>query len=295
MALTLTHETSQTLTLEEFVEICNREMNVEDEASVIAMAPYLKRLANNPAFLIRYVVDKLRASSTPEWSGGYTAQSMILATLKHSHVRANLWMASGIYGGDTQWEDNLYTYGFAHNHNFQLLTVGMWGSGYGTKIYELCTPDLTGYIGEPVKLRFLEQTKLSKGKMMYYRRTLDIHDQLPPDDFSISLNLMPSDRKIGTTEQYEFDIEKCRVAGVIGGQVSAKVSMLVIAKHLADPALGEQALAIAGSNPNHRIRVAAYNCAAATFASDREAIWKQAVKDSHPFVRERAEKELNFS
>jgi hypothetical protein len=294
VAITLIHETTKTLALEEFVEICNREMEVEDEASVISMAPYLKMLANNPAFLIEYVLNELRVSNGPEWSGGYTAQSMVLATLKRGHVRANLWMASGMYGGDTRWEDKLYTYGYAHNHNFQLLTVGMWGSGYGTEIHELCTPDIIGYVGEPVELRFLEQTNLPKGKVMYYRRTIDVHNQIPPEDFSISLNLMPSDRKIGTTEQYEFDIEKSRVASVIGGQVSSKVSMLVIAKHLADRSLGEQALVIAESNPNHRTRLAAYECAAAAFAPDRRVIWEQATRDEHSFVRDFAEKEMSY-
>jgi hypothetical protein len=263
-------------------------MDPQEESSVIAMAPWLRKLANNKSIVINHVNDYLHEIVTTEMSGGYSSQSLVLKNIKAGYVRANIWEKSRSYGGDTSWEDALYTYNFPHNHNFQLLTAGFWGPGYGTEIYELDVDRVIGFPGEEVGLELLERTTLPEGKVMYYRRSLDVHTQLPPEAFSISINLMPADRLIAVTEQYDFDTAHRRIRDIVGGQVEAQVSLLSIARHIGD----EQTLTlfadIAANNPNHRTRLAAYRCAAELSATDGSHFWRQAADDKHPLVSHHA-------
>lgn len=292
MALTIHASESDKISLEEFTEICNSQMDPQDEASVIAMAPWLRRLANNKSIIIDYVNDYLAATAKTEMSGGYTSQSLVIRNIKGGYVRANIWEKSKSYAGDTSWEDSLYTYNFPHNHNFQLLTVGYWGNGYGTEIYELDIDGIVGYPGEAVGLEFMEKTTLPEGKVMYYRRSLDVHTQLPPEEFSISLNLMPADSVIATTEQYDFDLQSRRIRDIVGGQVEAQVSLLTIAQHLGDDQTLELSTSIAETNPNHRTRLAAYRCSASLLAAESDLVWRQAADDSSLLVREFAKAAL---
>lgn len=292
MALTIPTTETDKISLEEFAEACDAQMNPQDEDSVIAMAPWLRKLGNNKAVVIDHVNDYLREAATTEMSGGYSSQSLVLKNIKGGYVRANLWERSRSYAGDTSWEDALYTYNFPHNHNFQLLTVGMWGPGYGTEIYELDVDRVIGYPGEEVGLQFLERTTLPEGKVMYYRRSVDVHTQLPPEAFSISLNLMPADSKIAVTEQYDFDIRARKIRDIVGGQVEAQVSLLTIAQHMGDDQTLELSARIATSNPNHRTRLAAYRCATALSGGDQERFWRQAADDRNPLVSRHAREAL---
>jgi hypothetical protein len=73
------------------------------------------------------------------------------------------------------------------------MTVGFFGPGYETTIYEYDSSKVTGFVGESVDLRFLETTQLPPGKVMLYRPHADVHAQYPPSELSISLNLMVRD------------------------------------------------------------------------------------------------------
>lgn len=293
MALTIRASGSEKISLEEFTEICNEQMDPEDEASVVAMAPWLQKLGNNKSILINHVNDYLATIADTEMSGGYTSQSFVISSLKGGYLRANIWVKSKSYAGDTSWEDSLYTYNYPHNHNFQLLTVGFWGSGYRTDIYELEMSDLLGYPGESVKLDFLENTTLPEGKVMYYRRSLDVHTQLPPEEFSISLNLMPADKSIAITEQYDFDLTSSCIRDIVGGQVEAQVSLLTMARHMGDDKTAELCGQIAATNPNHRTRLAAFRCSAELGDVETSVVWRQAADDSSLLIRQYARARLS--
>jgi hypothetical protein len=47
MAVTLDADTQQVITLDEYVDFISREVDADDEASILASAPMLRALANN--------------------------------------------------------------------------------------------------------------------------------------------------------------------------------------------------------------------------------------------------------
>lgn len=285
MALTIHEESCQKIEMQEFVEVCNSQMDPDDEASVIAMASWLRKLSNNKSILIDHINTNLRDSTWADRLGGYSSQSFVLETMANAFIRVNVWEKSREYDGDTFWEDALYSYGLSHNHNFQLLTAGYWGPGYRTEIHEIDPEGIVGYAGERVCIRFLEHTGLPEGKVMYYRRSRDVHNQIAPEEFSISLNLMPADRLVATTEQFEFDVRNGRIKGIIGNQVEATVSLLTVAKNIGDHRTADLCVRLAAVSPNPRARLAAVDASAALLPSEACGLWQGALKDASELVR----------
>lgn len=285
MALTVSEQSDQKIEMQEFVEVCTSQMDPDDEESVIAMAPWLKRLSNNKSILIDHINMNLRNSAWVDRLGGYSSQSFVLETMANAFVRVNVWEQSREYDGDTFWEDALYSYGLPHNHNFQLLTAGYWGPGYRTEIHEVDPDEIVGYAGERVRIRFLERTGLPEGKVMYYRRSRDVHSQIAPEEFSISLNLMPADRLVATTEQFEFDVRNGRIKGVIGNQVEATVSLLSVAKNIGDHRTADLCMRLAAVSPNPRARLAALDASAALLPGEACGLWQSALGDASELVR----------
>ena len=119
-------------------------------------------------------------------------------------------------------ESRVFSYGLAHNHNFSFLTIGYFGPGYRSEIYEADPSKVEGYMGESVELKFLEDTTLPVGKMMIYRRGWDVHTQLPPEGLSISLNLLMASSGNNAVTQYYVDTETGKIIGFPDVNTSSK-------------------------------------------------------------------------
>jgi len=63
-----------------------------------------------------------------------------------------------------------------------------------------------GRMGEALKLRFVERSSLSAGKVQLYRARRDIHRQLPPEQLSISLNIMEEGEHVPWRDQAIVDL-----------------------------------------------------------------------------------------
>jgi hypothetical protein len=242
------------LDLETYVELVARGYDLRDADAVIASAPLLRRLALDRTFMLRYVNEHLRDVMKAERGNPYSVQSFVLAVHEKFVVRANVWVKPRDYGAGEDWESRAFVYGAAHNHNFDFLTVGYYGAGYWTDVYEL-EGEPHGYPGESVRLRFLENTSLPQGKVMYFRKFKDVHVQLPPkDDLAISLNLMVTDVDAFRKEQYEFDIARSRVVGAVNRVAVAHRNMFEIAALIGDASSQVIVADIAERHPNPRTR-----------------------------------------
>ena len=120
--------------------------------------------------------------------------------------RDNLYKASG---------DSPFFYHVPHDHNFSFLTVGYLGPGYWSEYYEYDYESVVGLPGEKVDLKYIGKARLEPGKVMLYRAHRDIHDQLPADDLSVSINIMEASNRLPFLSQYRFDVKKCEVAGIL--------------------------------------------------------------------------------
>jgi len=129
-------------------------------------------------------------------------------------LRANVWPTlrqSSPYAGQ---EMLLYAYELPHNHDFTFLTVGHFGEGYETDLYEVDPATLTGEAGQKVKLENYSRQQLSSGRVLAFDSYSDLHTQFQPEELSISINLVILETG-KTGEQCFFDTANQTVIGGI--------------------------------------------------------------------------------
>jgi hypothetical protein len=293
MALTLSSETTLVTSLEDYKEYVSQHVDVSDPDSVCASADQLKALANNKTFLTEHLNNEL--SNWREWqrSNPYTAQTLLLGGNSDFLVRANIWLPPPKDPVAREEQRRLFFYEVPHDHNFSFLTVGYFGSGYETTIYEYDPSTVQGEIGEKVKLRFLENTTLPQGKMMFYRKCQDIHTQGYPKEFSISLNLLLSSPEAIQRDQYFFDLESSRIKQYARNAFSSHMMICRVARYIGNSETVNLLDALSRSHTSQRVRIAATESLSALEPSSNEAIWEYAADDSGTLVREHARRQLS--
>lgn len=205
MALSFTYDSDISISFDDFITNINKKIqSPNDEEGLLKCSIDLHHLSNNSSFFIDYLNKELSTNLDSFQKGNvYTCQSFMLYRNDNFYVRVNWWP---IFQESDNFYDGLVTnfsYGLVHDHNFPLLTVGYKGA-YTTKIWEYDYDSVEGIIGEKVDLFFLEETNLTKGKVMYFRPSKDIHKQLmPKDEISISINIILDSPLI--KRQYAFD------------------------------------------------------------------------------------------
>ena len=189
-----------------------------DETSLHNAAEALAGLAANRTFLGDMLIDQLAGAMTGTMSGAATAygpQALMLAGPRNGYfIRANIWPARG----DPAYRASgaaSFVYGLPHDHNFDFLTVGYFGPGYVSDYWEYDYVSVRGDVGEPVDLRFVERSALGEGRVLHYRAHRDVHCQHPPQSLSVSLNICAAFPAQGWLDQYRFDTDGKRIAGVL--------------------------------------------------------------------------------
>jgi hypothetical protein len=247
-----------------------------EEQSLLHAAGWLQRLGRNRDFLAEIMVAELeRRHHADDGGNTYGPQVIMLSPLGGEFfLRANIWpsrdeslfRASG--GG-------AFVYELPHDHNFDFLTFGYFGSGYWSDYYEYDYEAVAGADGEPAGLRFVERSRLAPGKLMHYRAHRDVHSQLPPDDLSVSLNVMHSGGAQGWLDQYKFDLERNEVAGVLSA--GASEAFIRIAVGVGCGEARDVAETFARSHPSDRMRLAALEAQAGILGpNERDQLWRRA-------------------
>lgn len=190
-----------------------RGVDLADEGSIAHCAALLAGLRRNRDFLADRVVAALKASYADQLEiNRYSAQVFLLhRSPRGYYLRANLWPAAtdAVYAASGP---AAFSYGVPHDHNFSFLTAGYFGPGYVSDYYEYDAEQVDGRLGEPLNLKFVERSQLSKGKMLLYRAHRDIHSQLPPDSLSVSLNIMDEGDHVPWRDQYIVDLDAGTIA-----------------------------------------------------------------------------------
>ena len=245
------------ITLAELVDTLNSEaFDPADEDSFAAMAPWLKRLGNNRDFLAELAIAELKNRCTRQsLENRYSSQVIMLHRASEKFfIRANFWpsdrdsvlKASGA---------SPFFYHVPHDHNFSFLTVGYLGPGYWSEYYEYDYEQVVGLPGEKVDLRFVEKARLEQGKVMLYRAHHDVHNQLPADDMSVSINVMEASNRLPFLDQYRFDVKNCEVAGILTR--TASEALLALAANHPGGNARDLVEDFAACHPSERIRFAA--------------------------------------
>ena len=245
------------ITLEELVEVLNGEgFDPRDEDSFAAAGPLLRRLADNRDFLADLAIAELKDRCARESAEArYSSQVIMLHRASEKFfIRANFWPSDRDSVLKASGASPFFYY-LPHDHNFSFLTVGYMGPGYWSEYYEYDYESVVGVPGEKVDLKFVEKSRLEPGKVMLYRAHQDVHNQLPADDMSVSINIMEATNRLAFLDQYRFDVQKCEIAGILN-RTASEALLALAANHPAGNArdLVED---FAASHPSERIRFAA--------------------------------------
>lgn len=252
----------------------------DDPASTREAADWMRRLANNRDFLGELLVDQLAGRTGALIDSAYGVQALMLSRPRLSRpgaafLRAAIWPAPHDHAFHASGPQS-FVYGIAHDHNFDFLTVGYCGPGYVSDYYEEDYQALAGYTGEGAGLRFVERSALTPGKLMLYRRHVDVHCQHPSESLSVSLNLIAVDPAQAWFDQYGFDLERGTLARLLNPNVQEVLLKVAVASGT-DAAL-DYAAWVGAHHPSDRLRLASF-AARAEIAADAEAaeaIWRAA-------------------
>lgn len=200
MAFSWDLETEASITLDDLVEFLDAQRGSVLVGDLDAAALMLRKLYNNRTFLSETLLRQLANPAAFYTMNPYTPQVFMLHRSEHYFIRAAIWTPPTGRTGE-----EIFFYEDPHDHNFALLTLGYEGPGYETVLFEYDHENVAGYVGEEVDVRFLERTRLLRGRVMFYRGSKDIHVQFPSEDLSISINIVAP--QMHMNQQYSFDMD----------------------------------------------------------------------------------------
>jgi hypothetical protein len=252
--------------------------DADDPASTAAAAGWLRRLANNRSFLGDLLVDRLAGRSGEAIASAYGPQAIVLSRPRDNRpnaafLRAATWPSARDHVFETSGAAS-FVYGAAHDHNFDFLTVGYCGPGYASDYYEYDYDAVAGFPGEDAGLRFAGRSTLSPGKLMLYRRHVDVHSQLPPDSLSVSINVMRVDPAQGWFDQYGFDLERGTVARLLNPLASEAFLRVAVASGTQNA--WDYAEWVGTAHPSDRMRLASFDARAemCETPAEADALWR---------------------
>jgi hypothetical protein len=290
MAITLSAPaTDGAISLDEYMEFVNRELDPDDESSICsdASVKQFSLLLNNRSLVASALNAELRRMPRP-LSSDYTATHLILAQSESFAVRANFWTPPQIDPEAFLFANYFNRYRQPHNHRFGFLTGGYSGSGYETAIYEYDAIESDALPGDRARLTLLEHTSLPKGKVMFYRAIRDAHFQKVPQEASVSLNLLAVTKRGLERPTLSFDFERSVVtdSDILGP--SSRDSIFRLAEHVGDERVADTLESISQTHPHPIMRANAFATLVRLQPGERDAIVRRGVADGHPYVCELA-------
>lgn len=247
-----------------------------DEDSLAHAALCLRQLGNDRRFLGDLIARELSDRGDGIREQSYGPQSIVLSSAQSgAFLRANIWPAVSDHALAASGRA-AFQYDFPHDHNFSFLTLGYFGPGYRSDYWEYDYEAAVGFPGERVALVTKGRQQLSPGRIMLYRAHRDIHNQLPPEAMSVSLNIMHVDGTCGWFDQYAFDPDSGTVTDRLGSGSSE--AFVRIAVSLGSDEASDLAERFGRSHPSDRMRYACWDARASVAQDDagREALWREA-------------------
>jgi hypothetical protein len=267
--------------LDELVDaLAEARVDPADEDAFASMGPLLARLGRNPHFLAEMAIAELKDRCAGQIANsGYGAQVFLLRPPGSGYLlRANFWPARDdavVRASGTA----AFFYDMPHDHNFPFLTYGYLGPGYWSDYYEFGGAE-DAVPGDAANLRFVERSRLEHGKLMLYRAHRDVHVQLPPDSFSVSLNILGAAPAQRWRSQYRFDIASDTIAEAL--TVTSSEALAALAVQLGGGNGRDLAHHLLRRHPSGRMRRTALDALASEAAdpAERLRLYEAAADDA---------------
>lgn len=240
-----------------------REARIEpgDDEALLAAAPLLAGLYRNRDFLKRRLHEQLELCLNANPQITATSQTLNLGDLGDGHyLRMVFWPCPDdeFYA---RCDNSVFYYGKLHDHNFSFLTVGYDGPGYESDYYEIHQDTSCWHPGATVDLKPVGRKRLAEGQLMFYRRHVDVHSQLPPSANSITINIMSPSSRGPKGSQFIFNESADRVDQVMQSRFNPII--LDMALCIQDDAVHERIEDIATRHPDDYVRYYAFKVLAA--------------------------------
>ena len=206
------------ITLAEFCTRCEKLGAIDSIAVYQRLIPHLRALAANATLLHDFYIEQLRDIEGFKGMQKLSSQTLVLAELNNCELRMVFWPTLGKNPSDAALKSFAYT--IPHDHNFHFMTICYSGSGYRTNMYSYDISQVEGYVDEPVVIESLGCFNVAKGDIMLYEHSKDIHTQIPPESYSVTINVIP--KQTFADYQYYFDIENQVITEVVEGSSQIK-------------------------------------------------------------------------
>ena len=143
-----------------------------------------------------------------------------------------------------------------------------------------------------MNLRFVEKARLEQGKVMLYRAHKDIHLQLTADAMSVSLNILEAAHSSAFRDQYQFDVERSKIAGIMTR--TSLEPMLALTAHFGGEDGEDLLRSFAAAHPSDRVRWAALRAqaSAAQGVDGRIAVLERGARADSLLVSAMARREI---
>lgn len=292
MAISIHSSSASIITPDALLEWAVENVDPTDNESIITAADQLHSLYNNRDFIVEKICDQMKILADGGGSDFMSAQGTFhgvrSAPKGKFSVRSVVWtppLTSNERARKLQ--DQTLSFGLPHDHNFGLLTVGYFGPGYRTEIYEYDRNKILGYPDESVDIQYLGCKNLDLGEIIYFRPNQDIHTQYHPPSISISLNLISQTHDVHTTPQYEFDVLNKKITRLLSGNTvqSMLLPFKMAAALGADENMIEILQKIASTHTSEHIRAASYKSLNDLFPNDSEKYIKNGISDKSKLVQ----------
>ena len=292
MPIVLKLDNENRLSLHEFLDHLETTFDLEEADSLIGVAPHFRSLANDPDLIayhfnaeIQYV---LNAKNEPR----RVSSPFVIASAPNYCLQAKIWMpdgqadalhpASGLAAGVRH----------AHNHNFNVITIGYFGPGHIADLYVFSPKESGGEIGDRVDLRFSERVRIQKNCAVICRETVDAHAHVAPEALSISMSLSVFSESRQIADRFVFDPQASTLCGYVDtADVYRRASVVRLAGEVGNEQTLDLFDALLRRSPSHRVREAALAATARLAridAAERVRVIQCALKDSNESLRKQA-------
>ena len=287
MAKVIVCNTTAIASIGEYVEYISSKVDLRDLESVIDSATMLRALANDRFLIVRELNRRLEGACSDE--GVASAQTLLLGRGKDFYVRANIWPAISDMAAGRAYQDQ-FAYSLAHDHNFSFLTACHLGPGYETELFEYDRGSIQGCVGEIVDLRFIEKIRFGGSNVMLYEESKDVHIQHPPQELTVTINLMisPTDYR----DQYHFDVTNRTISSVMDLPTLERVFLVRLAAAVGNEDTAQLLIDLSRRHACKRTRLSAFDALSSMQPSNLASIWETAMADPSPIVTGVAKKRL---
>jgi hypothetical protein len=158
-------------------------------------------------------------SNSGNWPDMAGAQSFVLYTSKHILVRINLWFPQSDSQRDNDQYRRYLSIDELHNHDFSFFTICLLGPGYRTRFYHDPCFSHTRNLGNRIELTDLGVLQLTEERVLFVEKDVDYHMQHWPDEFSVTLNVIPRNIPGKTNIQYILNPRTFEISNIIAGEL----------------------------------------------------------------------------